>query len=93
MVTATNSTLPAARRWEADALRIGAALKRRRGALGISQADLAKRSGVVRADYEALESGDWPIRTTVESVMSLIAAVLPTLEPADGVPGSPTLAA
>lgn len=43
---------------EALALRSGAALKRRRIGLGLSQADFAKRLGMTRVDYEALERGN-----------------------------------
>jgi transcriptional regulator with XRE-family HTH domain len=48
----------ATRRPEAHALRAGATLKRQRLELGLNQADFAKRLGMTRVDYEALERGD-----------------------------------
>lgn len=48
---------PRTPRPEAVALRAGAALKRQRIGLGLSQADFAKRLGMTRLHYEAIERG------------------------------------
>ena len=54
IITPTAQRTP---RPEALALRAGAALKRRRIGLGLSQADFAKHLGMTRVHYEAMERG------------------------------------
>lgn len=73
------STASAPARWEARALRIGTALKQRRIALGLTQADLAMRSGLTRAEYELAEKGEWPGGAEADS-RRIMAAVERALE-------------
>lgn len=65
---------------EARALRVGRAIKRRRLVLGLGQADLATLSGIARADYELVETGEWPGHPAEASVAELLSAVVRALD-------------
>lgn len=80
METGHTSTPCRLTRVEARALRIGSALKRRRIALGLSQADLAVLSGITRSDYELVEKGEWPGQPSDEQAAAIIAAVVSALD-------------
>jgi transcriptional regulator with XRE-family HTH domain len=80
MATTHPFTWHRASRPEARALRVGRALKRRRIALGLRQADLAVMSGISREDYELVETGEWLGQPAEAYVAELLAAVVRALD-------------
>lgn len=80
METAGTTASYALKRSEARALRIGRAIKRRRIALGLGQADLAILSGLERSDYELVETGEWLGEVAEDSAAGMLAAVIRALD-------------
>jgi transcriptional regulator with XRE-family HTH domain len=80
METADLSTWNRTTRCEARALRVGRAIKRRRMALGLGQAELAALAGMPRPYYELIETGEWPGHSAEESAADLLAAVVRALD-------------
>jgi len=61
----------------ADVWRIAAGIRRRRKALGLTQADVALRAGVALRSVHELETGTaWPSTRTVGSIASVLGAGL-----------------
>ncbi len=67
-------------RCEARALRTGRDIKRRRVALGLRQADLARLSGMCRSDYELVETGEWPDQKTEDVAAGMVRAIVRAMD-------------